>query len=403
MGYVVEDIDHSTKRLAFCFAGEDLKAFDFESQRRRSLKEKQRSVTLKGFRPGKAPLGMIEKVYRDDIETGLFRNFMFDKIQDAVKKESWEVLKVLPVEDLEYKQGDSLSFNVALEIVPIVEAKDISGYIFTRGNSQVGDQECYKMLERAWLLPDAETREVTEEGSVLEDDSIGIVDYKGIGEDGTVEMSDTEYWVNSDCQGTMLGLWKNILGMKRNEKKSFELVVSDDYSDEKIREKKLLFDVELLEIKKQFLPEFNDDFAKKHGFDSAEKMEKMHRMNVQEIKRDEVERRLRRDIEDRLLEDNSFEVSERLVGEQAESIREGIRAKFGKAEIDRKTIKSYLQSNEKDIRQQALRLARLSLIFRSLIKRYGIEISEEETYSSVENKVFDKILENVTVHEEKVS
>ena len=402
MSYVVENVNNSTKKLVFDFDMEEIEAFDFDSQIQSSLKEKQKSVSLKGFRQGKAPLGMIKEIYGSDMEKKIFQNFMFEKIQNVVERESLEVVNILPVEDLQYEKGKSLSFKVSLEIVPTIELKDISGYVFTRKNPEVTDQELDNLLKNTWLLPKAEMREVSEEGAELGNENVGIVNYKGASEDGTVEMTEAEYWADSFRNDMMEGLWENILGMKKGEKKSFELVVSEGHSDEKLRGTTLSFSVELLEIKEKVLPELDDDFAKEHGFESAEKMKNDVRGKILERKKGDVENKLRNDVEEKLLEDNPVEVPGRLVDEKEEAIRENIKNQLEQVGYDRKAIKPYLEANKKGVREQALKVTRLSLIFRSLVKKYDMKISEEESSSSIEDKIFKKILENVTVHQETV-
>ena len=400
MNYTIENIDLSTKKLLFDFNSEEIKAFDFESRIHSSLKEKQKNIALKGFRKGKVPLDMIEKVYGRETERNIFQDFMFEQIGNAVEKESWEVIRVLPLENLQYQKGELLSFNVALEIIPCVELKDISGYVFTKGEPSATDQEFDDFIKRAWLLPHSETREVTDEGAVLEGERYGVLDFEGKREDGTVELSESEYW---NGQKDFLGFRDNIVGMKKGEKKSFELVMSDDYSEEHLRGVKLFFDVKLLEIKEHILPELNDEFAKKEGgFESADEMRKVLREKMLESKRQEVEEKLRYDIEERLLEDNPFDVPDQLIKQREEEAKENIRISFSNRGYPRKKIKPYLEVNKEDIRKKVLRSTKLSLIFRVLVKKYGIEISEEESNRSVEDKIFKKILENVTVRHKEV-
>ena len=403
MSYIVENINSSTKKLVFDFGTEEIEALDFDSQIQRSLKEKQKSVSLKGFRQGKAPLGMIKQLYGADMEKRIFQNFMFQKIQNVVEEESLEVISILPVEDLNYEKGKSLSFKVALKIVPTVELKDISEYVFTRGNSQVTEQDLDELLKNAWLLPKAEMREASDANALLSKDNVGIVNYKGVDQKGTVQLIESEYWVDSYRRDIMEGLQENILGMKKGEKKSFDLVVSEGHQDEGLRGEKLSFDVELLEIKEKVLPELNDEFAKESGFESVEVMKNDVREKMLARKQEDVENKLRSDIEEKLLEDNPVEIPEKLVDEKEEAIRANMRDRLGKAGYERKAIKPYLEANKEGIRDQACKVTKLSLIFRSLVKKYSIKISEDESNKSIEDKIFQKILENVTVQQEKVS
>ena len=401
MNYVIENISVSKKILLFDFGKEEVEAFGIDARLHSSLREKQKSVALRGFRKGKAPLDMIEKIYGAEMERNIFQDFMFQKIGNAVEKESLEVITILPVEDLQYKKGESLSFKVGLEVVPKVELKDVSDYVFTKGDPTLTEEEFDRAITDIWRAPYAEMREVSEEGAILEGERYGIFDIQGSREDGSVGVAEREYWLGPDSKEDFLGFREKVSGMKKGEKKSFELVVGKDYAGEELRGSKLSFDVELLEIKEYILPELDDSFAKERGFETAEEMKNSFRERMVERKREGVEERLRHDIEKRLLEDNPFELPEKLVVQREKEAVENIRKNFDKSGYDRKHIKPYMEANKKDIREQVLRTTKLSLIFRSLIKKYHIEIAEEESNRSVEDKIFKKILENVTVQQEE--
>ena len=403
MNYVVESVNFFTKQLVFDLGREEVEKIDLESQINSSLEAKRRSVTLKGFRKGKAPLDMIKKIYGWEMEKNLFQDFLYREIQNAVSKEALEVLSVLPVEDLQYKKGESLSFKVSLEIVPTIELKDFSGHVFTQGDPRLTEQEFDNFLKDYWRMCSSEVREMTDEGAVLGEGKFGTFDVKGSREDGTVEVEDKEYFFDWDRkQEDFAGFREKVLGMKKGEKRSFELVMSDDYSNEQLRGVKLLFDVNLLEIKEVVVSEPDDEFAKERGFQGIEDMKENLKKSMTDRKQREVNEKLRRDIEEHLLDENPFDIPGSLLGQREDEAKESIKKNFSKSGHSNKDIGAYLEMNKKEIREQVVRSTRLSLIFRSLIRKYGIEISEGESNRNVEDKVFEKILENVTVQHQQV-
>ena len=401
MGHTVESIDISTRKLIFDFKEEEVRAFGFESRIESSLRSKQKNFELKGFRKGKAPLGMIKKIYGREAELDIFQDFMSKKIHDVAEKELWDIVEILPVDGLQYKKGESLSFNITVRIVPVIELKDFSGQAFTRIDSKANEQD-FKDFERTWMQSRGEMREVVDEEAALEGESrYGIFDFKGTREDGTIEIVETEHWFVSDTKKEEIpGFKENVSGMKKNEKRSFEALMPEDYSREELRGVKLLFDVELQEIKEYVVPELDDEFAKESGFGSVDEMRKLFREDVARRKEQEAEEKLRNDIEKWLLGENPFEPPEKIIVYHEEEARKHVKKKFAELGWDTKRIKAFLEANEKDVREKSILSSRQFLLYHSLAKKYGVEISEGESTGSVKDRVFERILEDVTVRQE---
>ncbi|MBT5093814.1 MAG: trigger factor family protein, partial [Halobacteriovoraceae bacterium] len=127
MSYSVESVNGCTKKIAFNF-----EALDLTTEIKAAVLKKQKSTNMKGFRKGKAPLQMIEKIYGPQLESDALNDFVQNKFFEAVTKEDLRVVGYPSFENMKYESGTSVSFDAMVEVFPTVELKDFSGLTFSK-------------------------------------------------------------------------------------------------------------------------------------------------------------------------------------------------------------------------------------------------------------------------------
>ena len=407
MAHQVEDINLFTKKLVFTCTSQELDGFDFESKRIAFLKEKQKKTHLKGFRKGKAPLSMIQQMYSiEEFTQELFKEFVVQKIYDTIEKEDMEVLHINPVEDFDHNQeSETVSFSVTLDIFPQVQVKEISGYVLTKKKSEVTDEELNQELKRIWLAPEAELRACEGEDVSFQQGLYSVINFQGILEDGSkpANMKGEEYMLTPETS-FIPGFVENIVGMKKEEKKSFDLVFPADYHAKNLQNVNVTFEVELLEIKEQILPDLNDEFAKKYDFKNVDDLKENLLNDLTKAKKDMAQKQLVEDLNQKILEDNQFAIPEHMVRDKEIEHLKMVRARLKKSGLKKDVIDSYCKSNQDKLREESSIIAKQSLIFRSLVQKYKIEtpkdLSPEETNAVILERLYEKMFEEVTVVEE---
>ena len=106
MSYQIENINGCTKKLAFNF-----EKLDLTSEIATAVKKKQKETSIKGFRKGKAPLAMVEKIYGPQIESDALNAFVQKEFFAAVTKEDIRVVGYPSFENVDYKGGNSVKFD----------------------------------------------------------------------------------------------------------------------------------------------------------------------------------------------------------------------------------------------------------------------------------------------------
>ena len=113
MTYKMETPKGCTRKLAFSFEKLDLK-----NEIEAALNRKQKNVSLKGFRQGKAPMHMVKQMYGHQVEGEALDQFIQKEFYEAVTKENLKVVGYPAFENMNYKAGESVSFDVTVEVFP---------------------------------------------------------------------------------------------------------------------------------------------------------------------------------------------------------------------------------------------------------------------------------------------
>ena len=265
MSYTVEQINGCTKKIIFNF-----ETLDLSTEIKNAVLEKQKTVSLKGFRKGKAPLDMVQKMYGPQIEHDALNRFINNQFIEAVEKEDIRVVGYPTFENMNYESGKSVSFDALVEIFPTVEVKEMKGFSFTRDEVKVTEADVEE-VKKNYLSSKAEMKEISDETTALDKDMFAVMNFQGEKEDGEKpeNMKGEDFLLEIGSGQFIPGFEEGMVGMKKGETKTIELTFPSDYHAEDLKDAKVKFEVELLEIKTKEFPEFTDELAKEFGFDSV--------------------------------------------------------------------------------------------------------------------------------------
>ena len=250
-----------------------------------------------GFRPGKAPVSIIKKYYADDIKAALLRNYVPTKLAEVVEKENLQLLGDPAVESFDLDLGKSdLRIVLLLEVKPEIDLKpeDYKGIKAKRIRREISEEDVDKVIEglrnqsATWEEVEREARE----GDLVD------IEYET-----QVEGSED---VHNGSVSVVLGqeqLWpeveERVLGKKAGEEEEIEFTAPEDekYGDAKGKNVRVKFRVKSVKEKK--LPEVDDEFAKKFGFQTVEEMRKKIMEDLQAAE----ETREQEEVEDQIVEE----------------------------------------------------------------------------------------------------
>ena len=155
MSYTVKAVNGCTKKFEFNFP-----TLDLTNEIKSAVVRKQQTSNIKGFRKGKAPITVVEKIYGPQIESDALNQFVQAQIFEAVNKEKFRMVGYPNFENVKYDAGKSVSFDAVVEIFPEVSVKDFASYSFKKDKVEVTSDDLDKMAKN-YLNSKAEMSEVT--------------------------------------------------------------------------------------------------------------------------------------------------------------------------------------------------------------------------------------------------
>jgi trigger factor len=374
MSYSVEDVNSCTKKFVFKF-----EAVDLTTQIEVALKSKQKDSNLKGFRKGKAPLTMIKEMYGPQVENEALYTFVSQEFYSAIQKEGIKAVGYPQFSNTDFeKESNNVNFEATVEVIPAITLGDYSKYEFKKDDTKVSDSEVDDLIKK-YLEPKSEMVEVTE-NVALENGHHAVFDFIGEKEDGEKpeNMAGKEFLLEIGSGQFIPGFEEGMIGLKKGDKKVIDLTFPENYHEEALKNEKVKFHVELLEIKEKKMPNLDDELAKEFDFSSVEDMKTKTRERFEYQKDREASEKLHQAILEKFVADNAFEIPKTLIDEQKKSIVKDVAGNLKQQGFTDEMVKTYFEKWEGDVDTKASFQVKSGLILDTLAKKHEIESTEAD-------------------------
>ena len=382
MSYTVETVNGCTKKLVFNF-----ESLDLSKQIEDAVKKKQKEANLKGFRKGKAPLKMVHEVYGPQIESDAVNNFIQGEFFEAVTKEDLRVVGYPHFENMNYKQGESISFDALVEIFPTIELKDYTSLEFTRDEVKIEEADL-ENIKKNQLDQKAEMKEV--EGDVaLAKGHHAVFNFEGVKEDGSRpdNMKGQEYLLEMGSGQFIPGFEDGMMGMKAGDEKNIDLTFPADYHVEELKEAKVTFEVKLLEIKEKIYPEWNDETAKELGYESVEDFNTKNTEAMTAQRNRAADEKLHQEILEKLIAENTLEIPKAMVTQQENYLKEDLKRNLAQQGFNEQMMEEYFSKWAGDVTSKAEFQVKSGLVLEELGKKYAVESTDADLEAKVDEMV----------------
>lgn len=384
MSYKIEDVNGCTKKLVFNFESVDL-----STQINEALKEKQKTVNLKGFRKGKAPLPMVQKLYGPQVENDALYRFISNEFFNAVQAEKIQAVGYPKFEKTKYEADKkSVEFEATVETMPVVELKNYKGFTFTAEPTEVTDED-YQKIEDQLLSSKATTEAVKNDDQALENGLFAVFNFEGEKEDGEKpeNMKGKEFLLEIGSGQFIPGFEEKMIGLKKGEKKTLDLTFPENYHAEDLKGANVKFHVELLEIKEKKKPELTDELVKEYGYDTVALFKEKSLENLKTQKKRSSTEKLHQDILNKLIEENKFDVPNTMIAQQRVAVEDELKQNLQAQGFTDDMAKTYFNKWGEQLNEKAEFQVRSGLLLNELAKKYEVEATEED---------FEKKLDEIT-------
>lgn len=365
------------------------------------LEDIKKSVTIPGFRQGKAPIEMIRNQYKEDAEDQVKQKLVPIGYQHALEEHGIDPASYPEVTDINLSLAGTLTFKAKVDRHPEVTAKKYKGLKLSTEAVSVKDDEVEEAFTRIRNMS-AEFADVDKE---LEKGDFAICAVETFMGGESISKKRENMWIEVDKEASLLGVGEELTGMKKGEAKDIEVTLPEGYPDKKYAGKQAVFHVEIKETKEKKLPELNDEFAKKMGKENIEEVKEDLRTQLLERKENNAKINMKNQIMEQLLKDNSFEVPETMVKRQQKVLMERAEAELAEKGIDEKTIEEHKKELAGQLAKEAENKVRLYFILDEIGAREEIGVEDAEvdgwlnTLATSYNQPFDQVKKYYEEHD----
>jgi len=355
-----------------------------EGVRAEVLREFKKEARLPGFRPGHAPEPLVEKRYAKEIDEELQRRLVPESYREALTLHKLRVVGNPAVRSLECQRGQPLTFTAEVDVAPEFALPDYKGLPVKKHEHPVTDEDVTRTLDS---LRDQQADFVDVTGRGLQTNDFAVLDYTGIVDgkpvselapDAKVLGENKGFWMLIAADSFLPGFCDQLLGAQAGEKRQVLVDIPADFPQKPLAGKKATYFVTVTGIKEKKLPEVNDEFARKVGVESVEKLKEEIRKQLAAERAAEADSDVRRQIVDQLLARVSFDLPESLVAHETRSIIYDV----VRENSLRGVTKEQLEAKKDELFGQATASAkdrlRVSFILDAIAEKEGIKVEETE-------------------------
>jgi trigger factor len=374
----VEEINSVQRRVKIALSA-DLVAKAFED----AYRNVQKKAKLQGFRPGKAPMTIIKKLYGESVRGEVGERLINKHLFDVLKEKKINPIAAPVVENMDLPATDKeFNFSAIVDVMPEISIKDWKGLKLEADKYEVKPESMTREVDFL-RRRHAKTKSV-DAGAKAAAGHLAFIGHKVYKDGNLIENMDVEEFpVALGFKEIFQDLENAILGMTINETKKSVITLPAEYNDPNLAGKAVEFEITLKNLQELALPELSDDFAKDVGFDTLAALQA--EINKQLEKRGKQLRRqkLETAIMEQLRTGNKFDVPPSMVDQVIDSMI--MELNIGDEKEKKKLLKN--EDVRKSFRDNAKTKAQNTLILWRIAQEEKLEVSDD--------RVRNHIVENV--------
>ena len=354
---------------------------EIEEQVKLKLKAAQKDSKLKGFRKGKAPMDVVTSIYGPEIR----QEVLWDLASKSFSKQAQEKdLKIVSRPNLvpeKLEEGKDAKFKATFEVYPEVSLAKMSKISYTNYLCQISDDDLDKTVQNLQkrLSQWEPTDEISQEGYQVKINFVGKIDGEEF-EGGTAE----DFTVEIGSKSMIEGFEDGLVGLKKGDSKTLELVFPEDYGKKELASKPVNFETQVNEVLKAKLPELNQEFFKSTGIeaDDIDSYKTEVRNKLEEDLLNILDGKVKQSLYDALLEANEFEVPSAMIESEVSNMKQDTARRMG---LDPKDMNPDLFPDE-TFTEEATKRVKVGILLNTLIQERELKPDADKVKEIIEER-----------------
>ena len=398
MSVQVEKLEHNMVKLTIEIAAEQ-----FEKACRTAYSRQRKNISVPGFRKGKVPQNVIERMYGEGVFYEDAANILINDTYDAeAGTAGLEFVSRPAIDVVQIEKGKPFIYTAEVAVRPEVTLGSYKGIEVAKQDTLVTDDDIAEELkqeqEKNSRLIDVEDRPA-QNGDTVVIDYAGTIDGEAF-DGGSAENHSLELGSGSFIPG----FEEQLVGVNAGEEKDVEVTFPEDYHAKELAGKAAVFHCTVHKIQVKELPELNDDFAQDVSeFDTLDEYKNSVREKIQERKDRAAKTAKENEAVDKLIEASEMDIPDAMVDVQVTNMYQDYARQLQSQGIPIDMYMQYMGQTEESLKEQmkpqAVKQIQTRLVLEEVVKAEAIEISDErideeiakmaETYSMEADKLKD--------------
>lgn len=398
MSLQVEKLEKNMAKLTIEVSAEEL-----DAAIEKAYQKNKNKMSVPGFRKGKVPRQMLEKMYGVGIFYEDAANILIPEAYEKELSENKEIEVVsqpkIDVEQIE--KGKPFIFTAEVALKPEIELGKYKGVKIEKIDREVTEEDVNKEIDRE---RENSARTIAVEDRPVKDGDMTIIDFEGFVDGVAFEGGKGENYPLTIGSGSFIpGFEEQLIGVALNEEKEINVTFPEEYHAEDLKGKAAMFKVTVKEIKEKELPELDDEFASEVSeFDTLAEYKEDVKKKLVERKEENAKTQKENAVIDAIINDSKMDIPDPMVDSQTRQMAQNYAQRL---QMQGLSLEQYFQFTGLDMdsfmeqmKPNALKSIQSRLVLEAVAKAEKLEATEEEF-----NKEIETMAETYKMEKEKLA
>lgn len=377
MSVQVENLEKNMVKLTIEVSAEEL-----EKALQDAYNKQKKDISMPGFRKGKVPRVMIEKMYGPGVFYEDAANALIPFAYSDAARESGEDIVSRPTIDVvQIEKGKPFIFTAEVAVKPEVKLGKYEGVTVTKADTSVSDEEVDKAVDQE---REQNARLVTVEDRSIANGDTAVIDYEGFADGVAFEGGKGENHSLEIGSGSFIpGFEEQLIGKNAGDDVEVKVTFPEQYHSADLAGRDAVFQVKIHEIKTKEIPELDDEFAQDVSeFNTVAEYKESVRKKLKEQKENEAKRAQQEEAIKKIVEKSQMDLPEAMIETQCENMINQFAQQMAQQgfSLDQylKMTKSTIDQMKEQVRPDAIERIKSDLVLEQIVKEENIEISDED-------------------------
>lgn len=383
MSVQVENLEKNMAKLTV-----EVSVEKFEAAIKAAYLKQRKNISIPGFRKGKVPQAMVEKMYGAEIFFEDAANTMIqENYPEALEESGLDVVSRPSIDVVQLEKGKPFIFTAEVAVKPEVTLGKYMGVTVTKIDTTVTDEEVDEAIEKE---RNNNARTITVEGRAIETGDTAVIDFEGFVDGEAFQGGKGENYSLEIGSHSFIDTFEDqLVGKNAGDEVEVNVTFPEEYQAEELAGKPAMFKVKIHEVKAKELPELDDEFAQDVSeFDTLAEYKEDVKKKLTDTKEAQAKRTKEDEAIKKIVDKSSMDIPEAMIDLQVENMIEEFAGRIAQQGL---SFEQYMQFSgmtmdklKEQVRPDALTRIKTSLVLEQIAKEENIEVSDDDVMAEVE-------------------